>query len=204
MRLYHVSYEINNCKKRVFIPRVPSSIADGENNNIPRICLSDSVSRCIQAIQVIPNKGELLSIYTTDINTRYKKLITPNELVRFGYVVDATVNHEYWYTDKLEMTNKVYRVNDIDIEFTYAWEVCNIESIIYAVNKTLQKFNINLLSKVIKHLKSLKTAKGVYEAFNKYLCNIENYCAYDYFDDIVAEIPFIQLKKVTKLKLERV
>ena len=45
MKLYHVSYN----KVDRFIPRVPKERAGGENDDIPRICFSDSIEKCIAA-----------------------------------------------------------------------------------------------------------------------------------------------------------
>ena len=49
MKLYHVTFDINESETKIFRPRVPASAGVGEDKKIPRICLAPSIEKCIQA-----------------------------------------------------------------------------------------------------------------------------------------------------------
>lgn len=105
MKLYHVSYD----RIPEFEPRIPQNRLPGEDSRVPRICLSTSVERCINAK---PSQGQALYtaqqyglrtalyIYEFDVNDiPTDKLIGPDELKwQFG-VVDAKINGEHWLLD---------------------------------------------------------------------------------------------------------
>ena len=72
MKLYHVSYN----KVDRFIPRVPKERAEGENDDIPRICFSDSIEKCIAAkpsgptaLEIAEEEGIPVCLYVYSIDT---------------------------------------------------------------------------------------------------------------------------------------
>ena len=101
MKLYHVSYN----KVDRFIPRVPKERAEGENDDIPRICFSDSIEKCIAAkpsgptaLEIAEEEGIPVCLYVYSINTEdYDKrdLFDPTEVFLWG-VPDARITHEWW------------------------------------------------------------------------------------------------------------
>ena len=101
MKLYHVSYN----KVDRFIPRVPKERAEGENDDIPRICFSDSIEKCIAAkpsgptaLEIAEEEGIPVCLYVYSIDTEdYDKhdLFDPTEVFLWG-VPDARFTHEWW------------------------------------------------------------------------------------------------------------
>ena len=49
--LYHVSYDLSSKLEQRFDPRLPSSPMRGENTSIPRVCLSDTIVGCFNAMK---------------------------------------------------------------------------------------------------------------------------------------------------------
>ena len=105
MKLYHVSYD----RIPQFELRIPRDRLPGEDSRIPRICLSTSVERCInakpsqgQALYTAQQYGLRTALYIYEFDSSdipADKLIGPEELKRQFGVVDARVNGEHWLLD---------------------------------------------------------------------------------------------------------
>lgn len=101
MLLYHVSFD----RVKRFAPRVPQNISPGEDTTTPRICLSDSVIRCINArarqawpIYNAMQAGVPIGFYVYEFQTDEfppNALLYPEDIRKRG-VIDATFWHEYW------------------------------------------------------------------------------------------------------------
>lgn len=107
MSLIHVSFD----RVDEFIPRVPKNKADGENNTIPRICVTNDIVRAICALPnggLVLHKMSLLKLPTI-IHVYYLKAdkVMPTEEVS-KYVPDALSSGEMWI---LEKPKSVYRVD---------------------------------------------------------------------------------------------
>lgn len=105
MKLYHVSYD----RIPEFELRIPQNRLPGEDSSIPRICLSTSIERCINAK---PSQGQALyiaqqfrlrtALYIYEFDSSdipADKLIRPDKLRRQFGVLDARVNGEHWLLD---------------------------------------------------------------------------------------------------------
>ena len=114
---YYGSFEeaINDYKNYSTAPTIPHRLMKNENAVIPRICLSDSILGCINAIGpgVFLNTIELdvvvvkiyylaILVHEFDVDINDKNLLTPSELVQKKLVPDALQNNEYWYLDNLK------------------------------------------------------------------------------------------------------
>ena len=115
MRYIHVSFDTVEC----FYPRIPETRCQGENDSIPRICVSGSIEASLNAIpqagNVIENVQELglpviLHAYYL---TPEEGEILPSEVVQ-QYVPDAETTGEMWL---MKAPKKVIRV---DFEVTKA------------------------------------------------------------------------------------
>ena len=98
MKLYNVTFDLNNTNN-VLTPAIPESAGNGENKEIKRVCLTDSVEHCFQAIASCNReirKGAKFIIKEVDVE-KDELLITPDFLFNEGYVPDALENNEYWY-----------------------------------------------------------------------------------------------------------
>lgn len=101
--LYHVSYD----RIPRFRLRVPQNRLYGEDGKIPRICLSTSVERCVNAkplsAQALYQARELdlpMALYVYTFCSEYipeGKLLSPEDL--HGLVPDAEDSREYWLLD---------------------------------------------------------------------------------------------------------
>lgn len=131
MRFYHVSEDIYS-EILEFVPKVPKSILNGENDRINRICIAREIKDCINAISYydsinflyssiedneVLSGNRLLKVYEFEINE-------DNDLLRdfvkiSGYVPDAISNREYWYMGNLTPI-KSYIINITDY-------ICNDE-----------------------------------------------------------------------------
>ena len=97
MRLYHLS---KDCNIRYFYPRIPESRIQGENDFIPRICLTHSLGQCLRGwSSVFKNMpgGMICALYEFNIEEDEKQhLKTTSELE--GLVPDAHFTREVWLT----------------------------------------------------------------------------------------------------------
>lgn len=96
--LYHVSYN----KIDRFTPRIPQNRCPGENDSIPRICLSDSIEGCINAlpcsaepIRRAMNADASIGLFVyTFYPEDEETILCPEQISHM--VPDALDNHEYW------------------------------------------------------------------------------------------------------------
>lgn len=123
MKLYNVTFYLED-KRSVLEPTIPETAGDTENKTIERICLTDSIVYCIQALAHCNRnvrRGERFLVREVEIDRNDKYLITPEELKQKGYVPDALENNEYWYTKPLEFDLYLCEVGTFDYEYELAW-----------------------------------------------------------------------------------
>lgn len=120
MTLYHVSLIPVTC----FYPRIPGNRASGEDSKIKRICCSNSIKNCINAmpggastidclfrISVNP----VIFVYKMEVPEHAEYMLEPNQV--FPYVPDAIGNSEYWLTETpVDIQELVYHVREMEIE----------------------------------------------------------------------------------------
>ena len=102
MKLYHVSYD----KIHRFIPGIPRYRLPGEDSVTPRICLSTSIERCInakphqaQALYLAREFGFWFPVYVYEFDTDRipdSDLVKPERLFEQYHVDDAVQNSEHW------------------------------------------------------------------------------------------------------------
>lgn len=114
MLLYHISDRITDPPVKTFIPKIPISAANFENQTIPRICFAQDIKCCIQATGYNFEIGDKIMVYvlnTKDITP--SNLWTPEELTKKQYVPDADLNQEYWVTETITLIGNTYTITDI-------------------------------------------------------------------------------------------
>lgn len=94
-----------------FIPRIPKHRIPGENGSIPRICVSDRLLNCINAMPSGPEALQTLEKLSIPIiihayYMQAEKILSTKEIVQ--YVPDAEWFHESWL---LTEPTKIYRVD---------------------------------------------------------------------------------------------
>lgn len=124
IRLKHVSYYTHE-PITSFVPRIPKNRASSENDTIPRICVSTSLSGCLVAhpsvvyrfvdlaeedpyelmgqLHVLPEhgiSGMLFRVYHFEVSE--KDVFTPEHLKERGYVGDALLTREHWIMQESE------------------------------------------------------------------------------------------------------
>ena len=129
MILYHVCFA-EFSEGDIFSPRVPDIRGAHEDNIIPRICLSSSISGCISAVPwggldfestfIETSKGYRsypIKVYEFDTEDIHEgNLITPKELYEKDWVRDALINDEYWIINQNLKPRKTYFIGVADYE----------------------------------------------------------------------------------------
>jgi hypothetical protein len=117
LKLYHVSTLLED-KPTHFIPRVPSSRMNGEDEVKPRICFSSDVKEALKSMpdsydgiynkyyrqeeEGLPALFSLFEVDTQDVGV--ENLIDPTTLTNEKLVPDAVKHQEYWVTKELVLT----------------------------------------------------------------------------------------------------
>lgn len=204
MELFHISMDIKE-KTKLFVPRIPERIYNGENNTIKRICFSDTVHGCMKAIYVPLFKPETkIMVYRKLFDFNDKNLIHPNEIYNKGYVKDAKANHEYWYLKPVVIVGELYQIINIDYEPCIQWEAVSIDEIKSIIKELAED------DKDLSFIANMNYAKSryYYDEFIK-VCEKKikqdhiRYCCYeDNIYDMVAEnVPQCQGYKINKLDI---
>lgn len=103
----HVSFDV----VEEFIPRVPKSRLENEDSEIPRICVTDSIDHCLQAMVAAGRTLELMQQVNVPciIHAYYldcEDILETDQISK--YVPDAKENHESWLLSK---PTRIYRVD---------------------------------------------------------------------------------------------
>lgn len=99
----------------MFVPRVPRTKGNGENDQLSRICVSDTLQGCIDSILASHIHSELmrcrtyneteLELYVYEVSSEIPSdvIIQTEELANSGYVYDATRTREKWLLSPTRM-----------------------------------------------------------------------------------------------------
>ena len=143
-KLYHVSFDLSEPFYKEFTPKVPQNCINGEDENIPRICFSDSIKGCIRAITGTPKTDEGyvdIIVWEYDFGESHSlydwKYLYVNNLVP-----DAAVTHEYWYTERISLCGSYYRISEMESKILYSFEPKYKESILEILSEYLTDLNI--------------------------------------------------------------
>lgn len=102
MKFYHVT-KVDKEKQDILIPRIPDVSMADEDISIKRISLGRSIENCLVGMGQ-PNNycvGNYIRVYVANISIFDKSLIGWRELYKNNLVPDAPITHEYWYKEKL-------------------------------------------------------------------------------------------------------
>lgn len=105
MKLYHLSTE--NLNNKVLIPKIPYNILTKlgvENNTIPRVSFSPTISHAILAIGFnrIKSGSKTYNVYEPE-NYKDIKIITDNDLDTKRYVPDVDKTKEHWVVSNVKI-----------------------------------------------------------------------------------------------------
>ena len=121
IRLYRIEIGKNYDKTKVFRPVIPEKTMYGENTEIKRVCLCDSIIGCINAMPINLEDYEedgqcYITVWTKEFDLSDTKLFDYEKLYEKSYVPDALLTHEYWYLEDIEMEGKIYSIEGISKE----------------------------------------------------------------------------------------
>ena len=105
MILYHISTNLKH--SGIFVPKIPESILNGENEDNQRVCVGDSIESCLISMpeggfeleKTIFEKNDTLKVFKIDtdkLGIPIRDIITPDELVSERLVFDAQITNEHW------------------------------------------------------------------------------------------------------------
>lgn len=119
IKLYHISYDTSEPLDKEFIPKIPHNTVSGEDESVPRICFSDSIEGCINAVEDQLGNYEnedraTIIVWEMEFLLPNDKLIGWQKLYEDNLVPDAVFTHEYWFLDKLRMKGTLYEILDIN------------------------------------------------------------------------------------------
>lgn len=196
MKLYNVSFNLDNIDN-VIEPRIPESAAEDENKTFARVCLTDSVEHCMQAI-ASDNRdirvGVQIIVRSVDTKDLCKKtLVKPETLFRHRLVPDALENNEYWYLGSIKFETALYTIMDFEAEYELAWSLIDINYCREVVHRYLPNIQVNRY-KIPKHLYDVAMEE----------CNrTKNWDAEDKIWDALAEVKCAQKIGIYNVKLKK-
>lgn len=197
MTLYNVTFDMND-RRNMIKPAIPNSAGDGENKTIKRVCLTDSVEHCIQAIAVgnrdVRVGADLIvrEVELKDLNEEL--LISPKELKEKGLVPDALENNEFWYLGDVKFRCITCRIVEFDASIDLAWTCIPIQNCIEIVKKYIPKFPVY----------RYKITKNLYESAMQYCNKHQLWDIGDNIWDDLAMVPWAQKRGINSVKLLKI
>lgn len=197
MKLYNVSFNLNNTSN-VLKPSVPDSAAPDEDKTCRRVCFTDSIEHCLQAIAVCNRDirvGARIIVRTVEKKDMFLKyLVVPQTLFYKKLVPDAMENHEFWYLYPIKAETVEYEIEDFRAEVELAWSLIDVKKCREIVKKWLPDFQGE----------RFKIAKNLYESAMKQCNEQKNWDAMDGIWDDLAELPWAQKRGIYDVKLKEI
>lgn len=115
--LYHTSYDLGEPLFKMFVPKIPHNPETGEDNTQARICLSDSIEGCINAMEFqssIASNKQIIPIVVWEKEFSFDDpfLRDWKFLYEQDLVPDAALTHEYWYLTSIHMKGSHYKITN--------------------------------------------------------------------------------------------
>lgn len=176
MKLYNVTFRPEH--KSVLVPKIPMCPMPKEDNVTPRVCLTDSISNCIQALpEEHRDVHEGATIEVREVIIRNpSKLLTPMELYTSGRVPDALENQEYWYLGNVVVRSYTTTIVSFQYKYTISWSMVSTEDI--------NNIILNLTGRRLQG----ETAKAIYDLAYEVLPTD----TFEALDDEIGNIPYAQ------------
>lgn len=126
--LYHASYDLSEPLIKMFVPRIPHNSETGEDNTQARICLSDSIEGCINAMEsqhsIVSNEQIIpIVVWEKEFSFDDPFLRDWKFLYEQGLVPDAALTHEYWYLTSIHMKGSHYKIINYSEAFFHKKEL---------------------------------------------------------------------------------
>lgn len=192
MKLYNVTFKLDDLR-RVLMPCIPETAGSNENKTIPRVCLSDKVHKCMQAISVdrrdiqVGTRFILREVEVDNIGGIGRtKILDPVTLYYSGYVPDALENSEYWSLKPLECKLSLCKIVGFDYEFELAWTCIKLD-----VCKKIIAMYVK-----VPWISLCKSSKTAYECFARYATRLY---LWDVLDSVWNELAMLDNAQTVKL-----
>lgn len=192
MILYNVSFNLHNTRNRM-LPAIPSSTADDEDRTTQRICLTDSVEHCMQAIAVGNRKVEIgahFILRVVDISKNDTNLIIPILLKQSNKVPDALENSEYWYLKPKKAKVYLCEIQDFSYERGIAWTCITPEQ----CRNTIYKHFTGI------KLERFKSSEVIFNNFVRYTNKHHLWDLQDEVWEDMIELPWAQKTTIYNMK----
>ena len=195
--LYNITF--NPADNRTSLtPYVPYSAAPDEDREIPRICFSDSIAHCIEAVgsssRDLRTGGVIYARCVALDSLDIDWLVPPETLYAKGLVPDALETMEHWYLRSTDVIREAYRILDFSCEFDIAWTCIKRDDLSDIVNS---------YGHVPDGLERFMDAKSLYNHCVRYYDRHGMYDLEDAIYDDVASLPWAQRLRINSLKLEQ-
>lgn len=191
MKLYNVTFDLTNTND-ILTPTIPESAGNGENKDIKRVCLTDSIEHCMQAIASCNRevkKGAKFIVKEVDVEES-ELLIAPDFLFNEKYVPDALENNEYWYLDNLKAKVYTCEIEFFEYDFVLAYSCIPREKCLEAISNYIST----------EEYEKYKTSKEMHEAFVHWADSNKKYDLVDEIFEDLAMMPWAQKTKIYNLK----
>ncbi len=181
MTLYNIWFNIIDMSTKL-VPRVPESCNPPEDTITPRICLSDSVEGCLQAVCYDDKElksGTQFILHVLDLSAQDTHLIYPIQLKAAGKVPDAEHNHEYWYTKSIECETYLCELISYEYEHTIVWSALK--------RKDMEELAFKY---TYIDMSMCKTTFDIYTRVSRYLERLQMYDLSDEFYEDICKLPW--------------
>ncbi len=151
IKLYHISFEKELDK--TFEPRVPNRAGGDEERLTPRICFSDSIGGCLQAVCFNERfkVGDQFVLYELEIDENDENLFNSNYLYENKLVPDALETGEFWLTKAVSLKGKLIEITNMEARPYIAWSSINTFSLFSVIYNTVDDCRL-LTDKIQKEL----------------------------------------------------
>ena len=188
--LYNITFNLEDTRDYL-APSIPESACDDEDKTITRVCLSDSVIGCMQAIAVANRnvaKGQRFILRAVEVDVDLLCVVTPERVKSF--VPDSLENQEYWSLVPVKFeTVALCEIVSFDYDYELAWTCIEVEDAKRVVDQILPGLN----------LENCEDARSVYSKFLDYANREQLWDAMDEVWDALAELPHAQCVKIRNL-----
>lgn len=184
MKLYNITFDLKD-DRQLLEPCIPKSAADDEDKTIPRVCFTDSVEHCFQAIPGDSrNACKYAEFLIRSIEINVEECVSPQELFDKKLVPDALENQEYWVLHPVFCDVYKCVLLDFDHEFAIAWSCINKDDCIRIISSNSDWVG-----------DTSGTSEDIYHRFCRWTQETKNWNAEDKVWDALVMLPWAQLSK---------
>ena len=209
MKLYHISlYGEEDSLIKKFNPRIPDCACASENKTIPRVCFSETVGGCFDAVPITTRNelnaaGEKFVLYeleTSDYPDDF--FILNKEIVSRKLVPDANTTKECWLIKPISLKGTVCEITNIERDLIFDFSSVEASDVVLTAEQINKKLYDLFEPFEIDQLKTLNPE----DAYNEIIDRADANKVWDIVDDLFyflgSEFPEAARVK-TKIEFDR-